>query len=63
MKQIIKKIRFLSAILLLFLTGCWSSHEIEERGLTFGMGIDKGKETSLEKKFDKEGGYRVNPLI
>lgn len=57
MKQIIKKIRFLSAILLLFLTGCWSSHEIEERGLTFGMGFDKGKETSLEKKFDKVGGY------
>ncbi|MEC3609242.1 Ger(x)C family spore germination protein [Bacillus glycinifermentans] len=52
-----KKIRFLSAILLLFLTGCWSNHEIEERGLTFGMGFDKGKETSLEKKFDKAGGY------
>lgn len=38
------------------LTGCWSSHEIEELGLTFAMGIDKGEETELEKKFDKVGG-------
>ncbi|PAE57678.1 spore gernimation protein GerC, partial [Bacillus licheniformis] len=35
---------------------CWSSHEIEELGLTFAMGIDKGEETELEKKFDKAGG-------
>lgn len=43
--------------MLLLLTGCWSSQEIEERGLTFAIGLDKGKETSLEKSFDKEGGY------
>ncbi|MEC0685280.1 Ger(x)C family spore germination protein, partial [Bacillus haynesii] len=50
-------IRYLTSVLLLFLlTGCWSSHEIEELGLTFAMGIDKGKETELEKKFDEAGG-------
>ncbi|ARC59050.1 Ger(x)C family spore germination protein [Bacillus licheniformis] len=50
-------IRYLTSVLLLFLlTGCWSSHEIEELGLTFAMGIDKGEETELEKKFDKVGG-------
>ena len=43
-------IRYLTSVLLLFLlTGCWSSHEIEELGLTFAMGIDKGEETELEK--------------
>ncbi|MGV2448384.1 UNVERIFIED_CONTAM: spore gernimation protein GerC, partial [Bacillus sp. ATCC 13368] len=53
----INTIRYLTIALLLFLlTGCWSSHEIEELGLTFAMGIDKGKETELEKKFDEMGG-------
>ncbi|MDI5789753.1 hypothetical protein PO124_18985 [Bacillus licheniformis] len=37
------------------LTGCWSSHEIEELGLTFAMGIDKGEETELEKSLTKLG--------
>ncbi|MCY9340989.1 spore gernimation protein GerC, partial [Bacillus haynesii] len=41
---------------MLFLTGCWSSHEIEEIGLTFAMGFDRGRETALEKKFNKIGG-------
>ncbi|WP_444859486.1 Ger(x)C family spore germination protein [Bacillus sonorensis] len=47
---------FLFMTMLLFLTGCWSSHDIEELGLTFAIGLDKGKETALEKKFDKMGG-------
>ncbi|MED1741275.1 Ger(x)C family spore germination protein [Bacillus swezeyi] len=65
MKKIIDNIRFLSVFLLLsLLTGCWSSHEIEELGLTFAMGIDKGKETELEKKFDEMGGeYRKKDRI
>lgn len=50
----INTIRYLTIALLLFLlTGCWSSHEIEELGLTFAMGIDKGKETELEKNLTK----------
>ncbi|OCI04855.1 hypothetical protein BBP22_07885 [Bacillus paralicheniformis] len=50
----INTIRYLTIAFLLFLlTGCWSSHEIEELGLTFAMGIDKGKETELEKNLTK----------
>ncbi|MCY7849125.1 Ger(x)C family spore germination protein [Bacillus haynesii] len=56
MKQSTYKICFLFPIMILFLTGCWSSHEIEEIGLTFAMGFDKGRETALEKKFNKIGG-------
>ncbi|QHZ46883.1 Ger(x)C family spore germination protein [Bacillus sp. NSP9.1] len=56
MKQMTKKVCFLSSFMLFFLTGCWSSHEIEEYGLTFAMGLDKGQETALEKKFNKMGG-------
>ncbi|MFN2747447.1 Ger(x)C family spore germination protein [Bacillus sp. z60-18] len=56
MKKITDMLRCLSVFSLLVLTGCWSSHEIEELGLTFAMGIDKGSETALEKKFDKMGG-------
>ncbi|MCY8577970.1 Ger(x)C family spore germination protein [Bacillus haynesii] len=56
MKQSTYKICFLFPIMILFLTGCWSSHEIEDLGLTFAMGFDDGRETALEKKFDKMGG-------
>lgn len=53
MKQSTYKICFLFPIMILFLTGCWSSHEIEEIGLTFAMGFDKGRETPLKKSLIK----------
>lgn len=56
MKHSTYKICFLFPIMILLLTGCWSSHEIEDLGLTFAMGFDAGRETALEKKFDKMGG-------
>lgn len=43
-------------LLMICVTGCWSSREIEELGLTFGIAIDKGKETKTEKDFKEEGG-------
>lgn len=46
----------LSILLLLSLTGCWSSKEIEDRGLTTGIAMDKGKESALEKGLRKQGG-------
>ncbi|MED3939754.1 Ger(x)C family spore germination protein [Priestia megaterium] len=55
---------FLSAFLLVPLTGCWSSHEIEERSLGVGVALDKGKESMIEKEFDKQGGgYARKNLI
>ncbi|MGE7712639.1 Ger(x)C family spore germination protein [Priestia megaterium] len=55
---------FLSVFLLVPLTGCWSSHEIEERSLGVGMALDKGKESMIEKEFDKQGGgYARKNLI
>ncbi|QGQ45792.1 Ger(x)C family spore germination protein [Metabacillus sediminilitoris] len=48
--------RMLSVILLLFLTGCWSSHEIEELGLTVGLALDEGKESTTEKELKEQGG-------
>ncbi|MDA7027853.1 Ger(x)C family spore germination protein [Bacillus sp. CLL-7-23] len=56
METITNTLRFLSICLLFFLSGCWSSREIEELGLTFAIGMDKGKETSIEKKFNQVGG-------
>ncbi|MER2169926.1 MAG: Ger(x)C family spore germination protein [Psychrobacillus psychrodurans] len=55
---------FLSAFLLVPLTGCWSSHEIEERSLGVGVALDKGKESMIEKEFDEQGGgYARKNLI
>nr|WP_295971241.1 Ger(x)C family spore germination protein [uncultured Bacillus sp.] len=42
----------LSLLLLLSLTGCWSSHEIEELSLAVGAAFDVGDETDTEKKLD-----------
>ncbi|MGG0836761.1 Ger(x)C family spore germination protein [Bacillus paralicheniformis] len=56
MKLSTYKICFLFSIIILFLTGCWSSHEIEEIGLTFALGVDEGRATALEKNFTKIGG-------
>ncbi len=43
-------------LLMVFITGCWSSREIEDLGLTFAIAIDKGKETNTEKELKEEGG-------
>ncbi|MGG2015054.1 Ger(x)C family spore germination protein [Bacillus sp. S10(2024)] len=68
MKQNHKNIRFLlilSLVFLLFsLTGCWSSHEIEELGFEVGLAFDKGKESATEKGLEEEGGgYAKKNLI
>ncbi|MGG0722584.1 Ger(x)C family spore germination protein [Bacillus mycoides] len=53
-----------SIVFLLLLTGCWSSHEIEELGFAVGLAIDKGKETKIEKEIEeKGGGYKKKNLI
>ncbi|PGC45630.1 spore gernimation protein GerC [Bacillus toyonensis] len=44
----------LSMLVLLFLTGCWSSKEIEELSLTAGIALDKGKESTIEKEVEEE---------
>ena len=49
-------------LLLLFLTGCWSSKEVEELSLTAGIALDKGKDSTIEKE-DEEGGYPKRNLI
>ena len=36
------------------LTGCWSSKEVEELSLTAGIALDKGKNSTIEKKMRKE---------
>jgi len=54
----------LSVLLFLFLTGCWSSHEIEEQSLGIGLAFDKGKQSSIEKKLNEQGdGYSKKDLI
>ncbi|MFE5431187.1 Ger(x)C family spore germination protein [Peribacillus simplex] len=68
MKQTHKNIRplfvSLSVLLLLFLTGCWSSHEIEEQSLGIGLAFDKGKMSFIEKELDEQGdGYLRKDLI
>lgn len=52
----------LCTLLLLFLTGCWSSKEVEELSLTAGIALDKGKDSTIEKE-DEEGGYPKRNLI
>ena len=46
----------LSVLLLLSLTGCWSSNEIEEIGLSVGLALDEGKESTIEKELKEQGG-------
>nr|WP_312886462.1 Ger(x)C family spore germination protein [Paenibacillus foliorum] len=45
----------LAASLLLCLTGCWSSNEIEELSVFVGVALDKGKELKVEKDLNKQG--------
>lgn len=68
MKQSHNKIKplfvSLSVILVLFLTGCWSSHEIEEQNLGIGVAFDKGKKSSIENELNEQGeGYLKKDLI
>jgi len=68
MKQTSNHVQFLLVLLSVFLlvplTGCWSSHEIEERSLGVGVALDKGKESMIEKEFDEQGGgYARKNLI
>ncbi|MBT2647408.1 Ger(x)C family spore germination protein [Bacillus sp. ISL-34] len=68
MKQSHSNIRplFISLTVLLFLslTGCWSSHEIEEQSLGIGLAFDKGKQSFTEKKLNGQGeGYLKKDLI
>ncbi|WEA41242.1 Ger(x)C family spore germination protein [Lysinibacillus fusiformis] len=43
-------------LLLPFVTGCWSSHEIEELSLAVGVSLDKGEVSSVEKEIEEQGG-------
>ncbi|WP_249598211.1 Ger(x)C family spore germination protein [Peribacillus frigoritolerans] len=68
MKQTHKNIRplfvSLSVLLFLSLTGCWSSHEIEEQSLGIGLAFDKGKKSFIEKGLNEQGdGYLRKDLI
>ncbi|MCF7758030.1 Ger(x)C family spore germination protein [Paenibacillus xylanexedens] len=50
-------LRVVSALcILLMLSGCWSSREIEDLSLYVGLGIDVGKETQFEKDIAAQGG-------
>ncbi|MBT2617018.1 MULTISPECIES: Ger(x)C family spore germination protein [unclassified Bacillus (in: firmicutes)] len=54
----------LSILLFLSLTGCWSSHEIEEQSLGIGMAFDKGKKSFIENELNEQGeGYLRKDLI
>jgi spore germination protein len=59
MKSIPVIVRFLlTALSVLSLTGCWSSHEIEDVSLGVGMAFDANKKESEEKMINEKGqGY------
>ncbi|MDM5189085.1 Ger(x)C family spore germination protein [Bacillus sp. DX4.1] len=68
MNRSVNNVRFLfvvsSVLLLLALTGCWSSHEIEELGFAVGLAFDKGKETNVERDIEEQGGgYQKKNLV
>jgi spore germination protein len=46
----------LSGLLLFCLTGCWSSHEIENLSLGVGIAFDTGRKSSTENNLDEKGG-------
>ncbi|MCR8869555.1 Ger(x)C family spore germination protein [Peribacillus frigoritolerans] len=63
-KNILPLFVSLSVLLFLSLTGCWSSHEIEEQSLGIGLAFDKGKKSFIEKVFNEQGdGYLRKDLI
>ncbi|WP_340014545.1 Ger(x)C family spore germination protein [Paenibacillus sp. FSL K6-1318] len=50
-------LRIASALcILLLISGCWSSREVEDLSLYVGLGIDVGKETEFEKDIADQGG-------
>ncbi|MGG1400718.1 Ger(x)C family spore germination protein [Bacillus salipaludis] len=55
-KYLLVRILFgsLSVIFLFSLTGCWSSHEIEELSLGIGMALDTNKESNSEKMMNEK---------
>ncbi|HWO96172.1 MAG TPA: Ger(x)C family spore germination protein [Bacillus sp. (in: firmicutes)] len=54
----------LSGLLLLSLTGCWSSKEIEELSLASGLALDKGEESTIEEGLKEKGGeYTKTDII
>jgi spore germination protein len=56
--------RFLSFLLLLTLTGCWSSREIEDLGLVVGIALDLEKDKSLEEALERnENRYPDKALM
>ncbi|MEH7355213.1 Ger(x)C family spore germination protein [Neobacillus drentensis] len=56
--------RFLSFLLLLTLTGCWSQREIEELGLVVGIALDLEKDKSLEEALERnENRYPDKALM
>ncbi|WP_410984164.1 Ger(x)C family spore germination protein [Bacillus cereus] len=68
MNRSVNNIRLLfvvsSVLSLLALTGCWSSHEIEELGFAVGLAFDKGKETNVEREIEEQGGgYQKKNLV
>ena len=65
MNRSVNNIRLLFVLFsVLLLTGCWSSHEIEEQGFAVGLAFDTGKETNIEKEIEEKGGsYRKRNLI
>ncbi|MEH7479614.1 Ger(x)C family spore germination protein [Neobacillus drentensis] len=68
MKLSHNNIRFLlvslSVLSLFSLTGCWSSHEIEELSLGVGVAFDIGKKSTIEKKINEQDeGYSKKDQI
>lgn len=66
MKHSHNNIRFflLWVLLILTLTGCWSSNEIETLGLSPAVALDVGEESPLEKELkEKGGGYPKKDLF
>ncbi|TFE30670.1 Ger(x)C family spore germination protein [Cohnella luojiensis] len=41
---------------ILFLTGCWSSNEIDKLSVYVGVALDTGKVTDIENKLEEQGG-------
>src|SRR4051812_35715334 len=58
MQRIYKQAFFILLIVSLFMssTGCWSSKEITDLGISLAMALDKGKESKIEKELGEEGG-------
>jgi len=51
-------------LIVVLLTSCWSSKEIEERSLYVGMGIDVGERTKVEVGLESQGkGELPDPII